>query len=96
MAEKAQIIAQRKQEKQKKEAPKSKKEKRPFYLSALNEKDVEKALKDLKAITTYSLAKALDVNASLANSLIKSLESKNIIKKIGGYSGHYIYKSVSS
>jgi len=90
-AEKAQLVAQRKAEKQKKEVAKAKKEKRPVYLSSLNEKEVEKAIKDLKAITVHSLARTLGISASLANSLIKSLEAKNVIRKVGGYSGHYVY-----
>lgn len=46
----------------------------------------------MKAITIYSTAKTLSINASLANILLKNLENKKILEKAGGYSGHYVYK----
>ena len=45
-----------------------------------------------KAITIYKTAKALNVNASVASTFLKSLESKSTIKRVGGYSGHYIWQ----
>lgn len=47
-----------------------------------------------KAITLYETSKILNVNASVANKFLQDLESKNRITKIGGYSGHYIWKLI--
>ena len=47
-----------------------------------------------KAITLYETSKILKVNASVANKFLQDLESKNRITKIGGYSGHYIWKLI--
>jgi small subunit ribosomal protein S25e len=46
----------------------------------------------MKAITKYSIAKNLGINASIARSLIKNLVTKGILEKAGGYSGHYVYR----
>ena len=62
---------------------------------ALPEVD-ETKLKDLfggtKAITLYETSRILNVNASVANKFLNDLESKNLIIRVGGYSGHYIWK----
>ena len=47
-----------------------------------------------KAITLYETSRILNVNASVANKFLQDLESKNRITKIGGYSGHYIWKLI--
>jgi small subunit ribosomal protein S25e len=46
----------------------------------------------MKAITVHSFARTLGVKISVANNFLKNLENKNIIKVIGGYSGHRIYQ----
>ena len=64
---------------------------------ALPEVD-ETKLKDLfggtKAITLYETSRILNVNASVANKFLNDLESKNLIIRVGGYSGHYIWKLI--
>ena len=62
----------------------------------MDEKEAEKTFLPMKAITIYSTAKSLGINASLANKLIKNLEGKGILKKVGGYGGHYVYKYAGS
>ena len=62
----------------------------------MDEKEAAKTFLPMKAITIYSTAKSLGINASLANKLIKKLEGKGILEKIGGYGGHYVYKYVGS
>ena len=61
---------------------------------ALPEVD-ETKLKDLfggtKAITLYETSRILNVNASVANKFLNDLEAKNLIIRVGGYSGHYIW-----
>lgn len=58
----------------------------------INEAQLKKNLQSLKAITIYNASKPLGVSVSISNSILKYLEEKNIISKIGGYSGHYIWK----
>lgn len=53
-----------------------------------------KALNSMKAITVHSLARNLGVKISVANSYLKNLENKDIIKNVGGYSGHKIYEKI--
>jgi small subunit ribosomal protein S25e len=45
----------------------------------------------MKAITVQSLSKALGVKISIANNYIRNLESKGLVKLVGGYSGHKVY-----
>jgi small subunit ribosomal protein S25e len=61
----------------------------------LEESEAAKIFGPMKAITTYSTAKALGINASLAWGVIKNLESKGTLKKEGGHSGHYVYSFAS-
>lgn len=53
-----------------------------------------KAIQNMKAITVQSVAKAAGVKISVANSLVKALESKGVVKRVGGYSGHKVYAKV--
>ena len=53
-----------------------------------------KALDNMKAITVQSFARSLGVKISVANNYLKNLENKNLIKSIGGYSGHRIYQKI--
>ena len=54
-----------------------------------------KTLQNMKAITTQGFARASGVKISVANSYIKSLESKGVITSIGGYSGHKVYRLIT-
>lgn len=53
-----------------------------------------KALDNMKAITVQSFARSLGVKISVANNYLKNLENKNMIRSIGGYSGHRIYQKI--
>lgn len=53
-----------------------------------------KAIQSMKAITSQSLARNVGVKISVANSFIKSLEAKGVVKAVGGYSGHRVYQTV--
>ena len=57
----------------------------------LSDDQVTQMLGHLKAITIYGAAKALGVKASVATAVIKSLENRGVLKREGGYSGHYVY-----
>jgi small subunit ribosomal protein S25e len=51
-----------------------------------------KTIKSMKPITSQGLARSMGVKISIANSFLRSLESKGILRPIGGYSGHRIYE----
>lgn len=53
-----------------------------------------KAIQGMKSITNQSLARAAGVKISVANSFLRSLESKGLVRKVGGYSGHRVYEKV--
>ena len=46
----------------------------------------------MKPNTSQGLARSMGVKISVANSFLRSLESKGILRPIGGYSGHRIYE----
>ena len=57
----------------------------------MDEKQLVKTLAPMKAITVYGTAKVLGLNAAIAAQTLRSLESKNVVHRVGGYSGHYVY-----
>ena len=61
---------------------------------AIEETAGRKALQNMKAITAQALARNLGVKISVANSFIRSMETKGSVKLAGGYSGHRIYQFV--
>ena len=65
-----------------------------LLLPKFDDPEVSKVFKGMKAITLYRTARAFGVNASIAAYLLKTLESKAIIKKRVGFSGHYIWSMV--
>jgi small subunit ribosomal protein S25e len=95
-AEKAQQVAARKAEKKPKDTKAQREKKQTVYIPKIDEREALKILGPMKAITTLSVARAMNIRASIANSLLKSLEARGIVKKVGGYSGHYVYVLVSS
>ena len=54
-----------------------------------------KYINDAKVITVQDLARQTDVKISEANSLLQILLKNGSIERIGGFSGHHLYKSVS-
>ena len=67
---------------------KSQKHKSSVLIEDINDVSI---LKGMKAITVQSISKSLGVKISIANNYLKNLESKVIVKLIGGYSGHKVY-----
>jgi small subunit ribosomal protein S25e len=53
-----------------------------------------KAIQGMKSITCQALARNVGVKISVANSFIKSLEEKGVVKAVGGYSGHRVYQVI--
>ena len=61
----------------------------------INEEEANKIIKSSKAITIQDLARQTNVKISTANAFLKKALDNGTIKKIGGFSGHYIYQPVS-
>jgi len=73
-------------------APPQQQKRLPFLIPRMTEAEMLKSLGPLKAITTYSASKALGVNASIATGILRDLETKKAIVKVGGFSGHEVWK----
>jgi small subunit ribosomal protein S25e len=61
----------------------------------INEDEANKIIKSSKAITIQDLAKQTNVKISTANAFLKKALEQGSIKKVGGFSGHYIYQPSS-
>ena len=57
----------------------------------MGEQELLKSLASQKAITIYTAARSLNVSASIARTILGSMESKGLLFKVGGYSGHYVW-----
>jgi small subunit ribosomal protein S25e len=79
---------------QKKEDSKKSSGSRQKLSVAIEETAGRKALQNMKAITVQALARNLDVKISVANSFIRTMETRGSVKLAGGYSGHRIYQLV--
>jgi small subunit ribosomal protein S25e len=64
-------------------------------LPRMSDQELMKSLASLKAITVYGAARSLAVNAAVAKTVLSSLESKGLVKRVGGFSGHYIWTAAS-
>jgi len=62
----------------------------------LNEQEATKIIQHAKVITVHDLASKTGVKVSAANVFLKESLKKGIIKRVGGFSGHYIYQPVTS
>ncbi|HJT47378.1 MAG TPA: hypothetical protein VJ729_04290 [Nitrososphaeraceae archaeon] len=51
-----------------------------------------KIVEGMKAVMAQTFARTAGVKISVANAFLKSLEAKGVIKNVGGYSGHKVYK----
>jgi small subunit ribosomal protein S25e len=61
----------------------------------LNEQQASKFIQNAKVITMHELARQTGVKISAANAFLRESVKKGTVKRVGGYSGHYIYKSAS-
>ena len=82
--------AKGKKTKEQKAAPQQKRQ-LAFLPPKMSEAEMMKTLAPLKAITVYSASRALGVNASVASTLLKELETKSMITRAGGFSGHGVW-----
>jgi len=74
------------------EKEKGKKEEKTKGSINIDKKQVIGMLPTLKAITPQAVARSTGARVSVANSLLKELEKEGIIKRFGGYNGHYVYR----
>ena len=61
----------------------------------INNDEADKIIKSSKVITIQDLARQTNVKISTANAFLKKALSQGTVKKVGGFSGHYIYQPVS-
>jgi len=88
--------AQQKKDTDQKKGKKSKNDESKTEISVLiNESQALKYMKSNNAITAHDLARNTSVKISTANSFLRKSLEKGIVKKIGGFSGHHIYQTVS-
>ena len=85
---------------QKPKDAKGKKEKRDGsekkeVLVFINEQEAAKIVGSAKVITVQELARQTSVKISTANAFLKKSLTEGTIKKVGGFSGHYVYQPVS-
>jgi small subunit ribosomal protein S25e len=62
----------------------------------VNEKEALKIIQNSKVVSIHDLARQTGVKISAANKFLIDLAKKGLVKRVGGYSGHYLYQSVSS
>ena len=91
-----------KEKSQKKDGPtkKSKKDEKSHESKTstsvvINEGKATKYINDAKIITVQDLARQTDVKISESNSFLQKLLKNGNIERIGGFSGHHLYKLVS-
>ena len=62
----------------------------------VNEQQAMKIIQGAKVVTVQDLAKQTGVKISAANRFLKESAEKGTVKRVGGYSGHYLYQAASS
>ena len=62
----------------------------------VNEQQAMKIIQNSKVLTVQELARQTGVKISAANAFLKNSVEKGTVKRVGGYSGHYIYQVASS
>ena len=61
----------------------------------INEDEASKIIKSSKVITIQDLARQANVKISTANAFLRKAVSEGTVKKVAGFSGHYIYQPAS-
>ena len=62
----------------------------------VKEQQAMKIIQNAKVVTVQDLARQTGVKISAANAFLRESEKKGTVKRVGGYSGHYIYQVASS
>ena len=88
--------AQQKKDAEAKKGKKSKSVDSKVEISVLiNESQALKYIKSANVITAHDLARNTSVKISTANSFLQKSLKNGIVKRIGGFSGHHVYQTVS-
>ena len=61
----------------------------------INEDNANKFIQSAKVITVQELARQTNVKISTANAFLKKSLADGAVRKVGGFSGHFIYQPVS-
>ena len=61
----------------------------------INEEQASKIVKSSKVITIQDLARQTNVKISTANAFLKKALEQGTVKKVGGFSGHFLYQPVT-
>lgn len=61
----------------------------------INEQEAAKIVSSAKVITVQDLARQTGVKISTANVFLKKSLAEGSIKRVGGFSGHYVYQPVA-
>lgn len=64
-----------------------------FLAPKMSDAEFLKALTPLKAITVYTASRVLGVNASVASGVLRDLESRKMLTRVGGFSGHGVWST---
>ena len=62
----------------------------------IDEQQASKFVSSSKVFTVHELARQTGVKISTANEFVKKSLKEDMVKRVGGFSGHYVYKPVSS
>ena len=62
----------------------------------INEQEANRIISSAKVITVQELARQTNVRISTANTFLQKSLADGSIKKVGGFSGHYVYQPVSA
>ena len=62
----------------------------------VNEQQAQRIIQNSKVITVQDLARQTGVKISAANAFLRKSASDGVVKRVGGYSGHHLYQSVST
>ncbi|MXX21254.1 MAG: MarR family transcriptional regulator [Cenarchaeum sp. SB0665_bin_23] len=69
---------------------------RAEIIVVLTEKQASKYIKNSKVVTAQELARQAGVKTSAANRYLQEAVADGIVKRVGGYSGHWLYQPASS
>ena len=61
----------------------------------IDESQATKYINETKVITVHDLARQTNVKISEANSFLQKLLKNGTVERVGGFSGHHLYKSIS-
>lgn len=58
----------------------------------VNEQEVTNFIKNSKCFTVHEVARQIGIRISAANAFLTKALQSGSVKRVGGYSGHYVYQ----